>query len=148
LTELFAKLRTPGGTKMKRTEDLLAVCLILPLALSLVPSALAKDHILTQKDLHQTIRQAVDERNNDLKKVRELFLVPEIRRVFERNSLLGLDQIEESIPLLSDHDLAQLAIGAEDIKRDFEAGALSNEQLTYIVVALATAVIILVIIAD
>jgi hypothetical protein len=134
--------------KMKRFQCLLAVCLILPLGLSLVPSALAKDHILSQEDLHHTLSQAVNQRDNDLRKVKEFLLTPEIQDALERDGLLDLDQIQEAIAILSASELAQLAMSAEKIKRDIEAGALSNEQLTYIVIALATAVIILVLVQD
>ena len=44
---------------------------------------------------------------------------------------------------LDDEEVAELAKRAEDPGREVAGGALTNQQLTYIVIALATAVIIL-----
>ena len=57
------------------------------------------------------------------------------------------DQVTAALPLLGDEELAQLASRAERAQADFAAGALSNQEITYILIALATAVIILVIVA-
>ncbi len=56
-------------------------------------------------------------------------------------------QVTKAIPTLTDEDLARLAQRAASAESDFAAGALSNQELTYIVIALATAVVILVIVA-
>ena len=48
---------------------------------------------------------------------------------------------------MSDEDLARLAAQSEKLQKDVAAGALTNQQITYILIALGTAVIILVIVA-
>jgi len=53
-------------------------------------------------------------------------------------------RIEQAARMLSDEELAQLAARAEKAEKDFAAGALSNQHLTYIVIALAAAVIVLI----
>jgi hypothetical protein len=45
--------------------------------------------------------------------------------------------------MLDDGELARLADRTRSIDNDLKAGALSNEHLTYIVIALATAVIVI-----
>ncbi len=56
-----------------------------------------------------------------------------------------MKQVQQAIPTLSDQELAQLARQTDRIQNDFAAGALSNEQLTYIIIALATAVVVILI---
>jgi hypothetical protein len=54
--------------------------------------------------------------------------------------------VEKAIPLLNDEELDRLASQCSQVESDISAGALSNQEITYIIIALATAVIILVIV--
>jgi hypothetical protein len=63
------------------------------------------------------------------------------RAGFDRNTVV------RAVATLSDDELSRLSARAERAQQDLAAGALSNQELTYIVIALATAVIILVIVA-
>jgi hypothetical protein len=56
-------------------------------------------------------------------------------------------KVERALAQLEDEELARLAARADKVRRDFEAGSLTNQQITYIIIALATAVLILVIVA-
>jgi len=47
---------------------------------------------------------------------------------------------------LSDDELAHLAAKATGAEQDFAAGALSNEDLTYVVIALAAALLVVIIV--
>ncbi|MCC7341256.1 MAG: hypothetical protein IT170_09225 [Bryobacterales bacterium] len=53
-------------------------------------------------------------------------------------------QVKQAVAALDGQTAARLADRARQVNRDFAGGALSNETLTYIVIALATAVIVLV----
>ncbi len=53
-------------------------------------------------------------------------------------------QVKQAVAALDDQTAARLADRARQVNRDFAAGALSNETLTYIVIALATAVIVII----
>jgi hypothetical protein len=48
---------------------------------------------------------------------------------------------------MSPEELARLAEKTNQIQNDFAAGSLTNQQLTYIVIALGTAVLVLLIVA-
>jgi hypothetical protein len=61
---------------------------------------------------------------------------------------LDYRKVDRAIATLSPDELAQLAAKTNALQKDFAAGALSNQELTYIVIALATAVIVLLIVAD
>jgi hypothetical protein len=69
-----------------------------------------------------------------------------VRKTLEKTPV-DLEQIQESIPFLDDAELAMLASQIDSVDDGIEAGALTNQQITYILIALATAVIILVIVA-
>lgn len=61
----------------------------------------------------------------------------------------GMDaaEIVSAVSVLDDESLSRLAAQAFDAQQDVAAGSLTNQQLTYIVIALGTAVLILVIVA-
>lgn len=133
---------------MKKLIDLLAVLLILFQGQSFMPSSLAQSHIVSRTVLDETLKGASLDRESNLRKVDEFFSSPQISAVLEQFHLLGLERITQAVPTISDSDLARLADQVEDIDNRIEAGALTNEQLTYIVIALATAVIVLIIVHD
>ena len=62
------------------------------------------------------------------------------------NQIVTASKVEKAIPLLNDEELSRLASQCRQVESDISAGALSNQEITYILIALATAVIILVIV--
>ena len=55
-------------------------------------------------------------------------------------------KVVNALNLLSDEEVARLAARSTKIQKDVAAGVLSNQEITYILIALATAVLILVIV--
>jgi len=133
---------------MDRLRGILRITLILFLGLNFVPSALAQDHIVNETLLKDSLVDAAHEREINARKVGEFFSSPQVGNVLGRFDFLGLERIEEAVPILSDHELAALADQIGELDREVKAGVLTNEQLTYIVIALATAVIVLIIVHD
>jgi hypothetical protein len=121
-----------------------------PVALALViaqPVWLrADDHVVKPAELRQAIQAAADAHRQDRDAVRNLFDSADGRRTL---AAAGFDagKVVDAVGVLDDAALHRLAEKARDARRDFEAGALTNQQITYILIALATAVIILVIVA-
>jgi len=68
------------------------------------------------------------------------------RKAFETVKL-DPAKVSQALAFLNDDELARLAAQSEKIQHDVAAGALTNQQITYILIALGTAVIILVIVA-
>ena len=132
---------------MKKRRNVFAIPLAFFLGLNLVPSTLAQDHIVSGTVLKDTLRVAAHERENNVKRVGEFFSSPQVGNVLGRFDFLGLERITEAIPTLSDQELATLADQIEELDKEVKAGELSNEHLTYIVIALAAAVIVLIIVA-
>jgi hypothetical protein len=111
-----------------------------------VEKLMAEDHVVKTADLHKAIVTATEARQGNLAKVQKFFSTEPAKKAL-KNAKVDLVQIEKAIPHLSDQELARLANQTDKIQNDFAAGTLTNEQITYIIIALATAVIILVLVA-
>ncbi len=104
------------------------------------------DHIVSTRDLQQAVRATAQARQDNLAKIDQFFSSDPARKAFETVKL-DPTKVSHAISFLSDADLARLANQTDKLQHDVSAGALSNQQITYILIALATAVIILVIVA-
>jgi hypothetical protein len=110
------------------------------------PSVIAADHVVSTSDLQQEILKVSESRQTNLAKVQEFFSSPSAQKAL-RNSKIDIGKIKSAIPLLTDDELARLAAQTEKIQKDVAGGSLTNQQITYIIIALATAVVILIIVA-
>ncbi len=114
--------------------------------LLLTPSALpAQEHVVSPADLHKELQAAAEARQENLATI-DKFLSAEPAKKALQTAKIDYSKVEKAIPLLTDEEVARLASQAEKIQSDFAAGALSNQELTYIIIALATAVVILIIV--
>jgi hypothetical protein len=110
------------------------------------PSVIAADHVVSTSDLQQEILKVSESRQTNLAKVQEFFSSPSAQKAL-RNSKIDIGKIKSAIPLLTNDELARLAAQTEKIQKDVAGGSLTNQQITYIIIALATAVVILIIVA-
>ena len=101
----------------------------------------AQQHLVPPAELQQHLRTASAARQTDLRDVREFFSSEAVANCLP--AALDSDRIVEVAPFLDDAELARLADTTRGIERDLKAGALTNQQLTYIVIALATAVVVI-----
>ena len=127
---------------MIKNRNAIALCLtvIFP-----VMGAVAQDsHVVPLTELHQAAAAATNSRQANLDKVQQFFATDAAANALRSVGIDG-EQVKTAVPMLGDEELARLAARAGQAQADFSAGALSNLHLTYIVIALATAVIILVI---
>jgi len=62
------------------------------------------------------------------------------------HQMVNAAKVEKAIPLLNDEELSRLAAQCQQVESDISAGELNNQEMTYILIALATAVIILVLV--
>jgi len=107
--------------------------------------ALTDDHVVKASELHQCLLQASKARQANLEKAEGFFTTGRAKQAMQYSGV-SPSKVVNALALLGDGELAQLAARVDKVNKDFAAGALSNQQLTYIVIALATAVIILVIV--
>jgi hypothetical protein len=106
----------------------------------------ADAHVVPIAELQQWAVSTAQVRQNNLVKSRE-FLALEPVQAALRGAGMDSERVSHAIALLGDDELARLAARVEKTRADVVAGALTNQQLTYIVIALGTAVIILVLVA-
>jgi hypothetical protein len=111
--------------------------------LTLLPTlpGIAQEHVVPQAEIQQRAVQASQERQKNLEELNSLFAREAVSKV------LDVARVRQAVSLLNDDELARLSARARAIKSDFAAGALTNQELTYIIIALGTAVLILVIVA-
>ena len=102
----------------------------------------AEDRVVSSSELHASLVKAREIRDAKRKEVAEFFSSPQVRKALQGSSV-EYRKIEKAVPLLSDEELGNLALRTQEIKHDLAAGALTNQQLTYIVIALATAVVVI-----
>lgn len=131
-------MRTPRP-KLTRALMLSAMCLLL----FAPPLAAAQDHVVSTADLRSATVAQAQARKDNLSKVEKFFSSPRVRKAAE-SAHLDPVRIQKAIPTLSDAELARLASRTDKVQQDFAAGALTNQQITYILIALATAVVVII----
>jgi hypothetical protein len=131
---------------MSKLPHRLTVCMTLAVGLVLFSSLTlpGQDHVVSSADLHQALASAAQTREHQRQQLQQFFSSPAARRALKR-ARVDETQVTKAVASLNDHELARLSSRAQKVQQDFAAGALTNEQLTYIIIALATAVIIIII---
>ena len=123
----------------------LAVTLILFL---LIPQFVgAQSPAVSSSELRQAVEAAAQIRQKNLDDVRTFFASEPVRAAL-KSGKVDYQKVERAVATISPEELARLAVRTNQIQQDFAAGALTNQQLTYIVIALATAVIVILIVAN
>lgn len=114
---------------------------------SMAPASLsAADHIVPSETLTQRLEASSAQRAADEEVLQDLFQADSSRATLEAAGL-DAEQVAAGVAALDDADLSRLAERARAFQQEVAAGALNNQQITYILIALGTAVIILVIVA-
>jgi CHASE3 domain sensor protein len=96
--------------------------------------------------LQTSVVAAGQQRQENLSRLERFFSGAAAEKALQSAHLNG-SQVRSVVAILDDQELARLAARADKANSDFAAGSLSNQELTYIVIALGTAVLILVIVA-
>jgi hypothetical protein len=113
-----------------------------------VPEFLAAQApVVSSSELHQAIAAAMQTRQKNLEDVRGFFGTDRVRAALKTGKV-DYQKVDQAVATLSPDELARLASRTNQLEKDFAGGALTNQQLTYIVIALATAVIVLIAVKD
>ncbi len=129
---------------MKLTQ-MIAGALIASLSLTTTP-LVAAEHLVPAADLQQELTELDRSRTENRERLTSFFASPEASSALAKSGMNSAEVVR-AVESLDDDSLERLTARAFDAEQDLAAGALTNQQLTYIVVALGTAVLILVIIA-
>lgn len=102
-------------------------------------------HVVTSKDLQQEVARSAQARSERLARVEKFFSQAPAKQALEK-AHIDYQQVRDAVRMLDDRELENLATRTDKIQSDFAAGALNNQEITYIIIALVTAVIIIVIV--
>jgi len=119
---------------------------LLALGIGMPQSLFAEGNSVTAAELRDAVRQRSSERDKNLAQVRSFFADPKVSKILN-DAHLNTGRIEKAVAALDAGDLAKLAARTADVQKDFAAGALSNQELTYVVIAIGAAVLVLIIVA-
>lgn len=125
----------------------LAILLMIAFASLAAPGQrlFADEHAVSAADLHQALMDSARTRQTNAETVQKFFKSEVVQNTL-RHQIVNAAKVEKAIPLLNDEELGRMASQCRQVESDISAGALSNQEITYIIIALATAVIILVIV--
>ncbi len=129
-----------------RSPFYIFVTLMLVAVLPLPQDVLAQEHVVAAADLHRDMVAATQARHTNQAKVLKFFSSEQAKKAL-KSTTLSYEKVQKAVSQLSDEELVRLTATTEKVQNDFAAGALTNQQVTYIIIALATAVIILIIVA-
>jgi hypothetical protein len=107
---------------------------------------IAQSQVVRPSELKDAIEKAASARQKNLDQVRSFFTNKPVKTVLSKASI-SADRIDRAVSSMSTDELAKLAQRTQKIQSDFVAGSLSNQELTYVVIALAAAVLVLVVVA-
>ena len=133
---------------MTGSRRMLTVMALMSLgALQALPQGVSPDdHIVSPSAAHHAVASAAQARQQNLARIDNLFASEPAQKAF-KSMKLDPEKISRAVSALSDEEVASMARRAAQIQNDVAAGALTNQQITYILIALGTAVIILVLVA-
>ncbi len=106
-------------------------------------AAATQNHVVSPAELQQATASAARTRQQNIAKVNKFFSSEQAQKSL-KSAHLDPVQIKKAVPSLSDQELARLASRADKAQKDFAAGALNNQQITYILIAIGAAVIVLI----
>ena len=101
---------------------------------------------VSSSELRQAMTTAAQTRQKNLVEVRSFFSSEPAHAALKAGKV-DYKKVDKAIAVMSPDELARLAEKTNRIQQDFAAGALTNQELTYIVIALGTAVLVLLIVA-
>jgi hypothetical protein len=124
----------------------LAIVLMIAFAWLAAPRLFADEHAVSAADLHQALVDSATTRQTNAETVQKFFKSEVVQKTLG-HQIVNAAKVEKAIPLLNDEELSRLASQCRQVESDISAGELNNQEVTYILIALATAVIILVLVA-
>jgi hypothetical protein len=119
---------------------------VLSLSFAVPQNMFAQSPSVTAAELRNAVKQASSGRQKNLEQVRSFFGDPKISKVLA-DAHIDANRIQNAVSALSGAELEKLAARTAQIQSDFAAGALTNQQLTYVVIAVGAAVIVLILVA-
>ena len=123
-----------------------SMILLIGLSFMVPPTLVAQGKPVTPSELREAVKQSAAVRQGNLDQVRSFFADPKVTRILA-DARLDSGRIEKAMSTLNANELSKLAARTAQVRSDFAAGALTNQELTYVVIAIGVAVVVLVLVA-
>jgi len=128
-----------------KATQFIATSLVAALSFAAAPLP-AAEHLVPSTDVRQQLTDREESRSRNVEQLTEFFQSPAASKALA-NAGMDAAEVSNAVASLDNDSLENLAARAADAQNSLSAGALNNQQLTYIIIALGTAVLILVILA-
>ena len=116
------------------------------ISMLLIPQfVVAQAPVVSPSELRQAIEAAAQTRQKNLNDVRSFFSNEPARTALKVGKI-DYQKVEKAVATLSPEELARLAAKTNQLQQDFAAGALTNQELTYIVIAIGAALLVVIIV--
>ena len=116
-------------------------------SLLVIPPVLAaQTQAITPSQLQEAIKDAAKAREKNRNDVQAFFSSEPARKAMKVGKI-DYQRVQTAVATLSPEELARLAARTNQLQQDFAGGALNSQQTTYAIIALATAVLVLLIVA-
>lgn len=129
---------------MLKKPRIYAPSLLLCLGLQVTSTGVAAEHVVPLREMEGRIATHATQRRANMEKVAAFLSMGRVEEAM-RSAKLEPNQIRAATGVLSDEELAKLAARTEKVREDIRGGALTNTQLTYAVIALVTALVVVII---
>ena len=130
--------------KLQKARNIV-LCLMVGVFFTPALRVRGEDHLVSPSDLHDMLAKSAKTRQTNLEKVQRFFSSERVRQTLT-STKTDLKKVENALPRLNDVELARLAAQTEKVQVDLAGGALDNQQITYILIALAAAVVVLILV--
>ena len=120
-----------------------ALACFLVMVFAAPPGLLAESHVVTSSDLQRALVSSRQTREENLRKVEELFSSPRAEKALKA-ARMDPQQVKSAAATLSEVELAQLAARADKAQADLAAGRMSDRDLIVILIAIAALILIIV----
>ena len=115
--------------------------------LLVIPSVLAAQTLaVSPSELQEAIKNSAQTQQKNRKDVDAFFSSEPARKALKAGKI-DYHRVQTAVATLSPDELARLAARTNQLQQDFAGGALTSQQTTYAIIALATAVLVLLIVA-
>lgn len=123
----------------------LALVLLLGLVTAIPQDVFAQNHVISSSDLERDVAAVSQARQSNLAQLDRFFSSEQAQKAL-KSAHIQYKEVQAAMSVLSDAELARLAAQSQKAQKDFAAGSLTNQQITYILIALATAVIVIILV--
>src|SRR5215510_15776838 len=115
--------------------------------LLVIPSVLAaQTQAVSPSELQEAIKNSAQTQQKNRNDVQAFFSSEPARKALKAGKI-DYQRVQTAVATLSPEELERLAARTYTLQQDFAGGVLNSQQMTYAIIALAAAVLVLIIVA-